>query len=394
MALYAQHGHGKSDKLPEAIKNGSLDGVVFAARNEQPQALQSILDELRSDGVVLLVDPQFYVSAFIPPRDRYLPEYPHYRAGRVAADFVGAKRLREYAKSTLDFQLELGVDRLISPSVYARSFEDRWYQIALNLADASMDCHASLKKPPPLLLTFLVDEHALATAQIVDDFLDQITTWDVHGIYLIVARSENTYSQRFDPTPLKNLLYACHVLGIINGFEVVSGYTDFLGLLLRAAGVYAFVAGWAQSARRFHRSSFIQRRSGGRSPRLRYASGPLLNSVLLSELEQIADVGQLESVLSGVEFDRIIAQAARPEASAWNQRTSELHHWQTLAERDGKLQHNGARNMAIVERQIQEANSLYALLQDEGVVFDRNTQGDHLTEWHDAIRGFKTRAEL
>jgi hypothetical protein len=394
MALYAQHGHGKSDKLPEAIKNGSLDGVIFAARNEQPSALQSLLHELRSHKVVLLVDPQFYVSAFIPPRDRYLPEYPHYRAGRVAGDFVGAKRLREYAKTTLDFQLQLGVDRVISPSVYARSFEDRWYQIALNLADASIDYHGSLKKPPPLLLTFLVDEHALATSQMVDDFLDQVTTWDVHGVYLIVARSENTYSQRFDPTALKNLFYACHVLGVINGFEVVSGYTDFLGLSLRAAGVHAFGTGWAQSGRRFHRSSFVQRRRGGRHPRLRYASGPLLNSVLLSELEQIADVDQLDSVLSGVKLDETIRKAASPEASAWNQRTSELHHWQTLAKLDGELQHDEAKNVALVEQHIQTASALYTLLQEQGVMFDRNSEGGHLTEWQDAIQAFKKRAGL
>jgi len=396
MALYAQHGHGKSDKLTEAIGKGSLDGVIFAARNEQPDNLRAAIAETRSlsKAITLLVDPQFYVSTFVPPRDRYLPQYPYYKAGRVAADFVGAKRLQQYSKSTLDFQVGLGVDRLISPSVYVGSFEDRWFQIALNLADASLTYHAGLKKAPPLLLTFLIDEYAFASNQLVDDFLDQVTTWDVHGVYLIPTRTESTYSQRFEAVHFASLLYAAHVLGQINGFEIVAGYTDFCGLLLRSAGVKAFGSGWAQSARRFDRSSFIQRKGGGRPPRLRYASGPLLNSVLLSELEQIADISELDSVLSGVPLDDEITKAGSPESSAWNQRLSELHHWQTLAKLDAELTGEEGADVDKIAADIVSANALYAMLQNSGVVFDRNTTGDHLAEWGEAVKLFRERAEL
>lgn len=399
MALFAQCGHGKSDKLPEAVKNGSLDGVVFAARNEQPDNLRGAIAELRalSKGTTVLVDPQFYVSTFVPPRDRYLPQHykSYYKAGRVAADFVGAKRLAEYSKNTLDFQVALDVDRLISPSVFVASFEDRWFQIALNLADASMNYHAGLKKAPPLLLTFLIDEHAFASSQLVDDFLDQITTWDVAGIYLIPTRAESTYSQRFEAPHLASLLYATHVLGGVNNFEIVAGYTDFCGLLLRSAGVSAFCSGWAQSARRFHRSSFIEQKAGGgRPPRLRYASGPLLNSVLLSELEQIAEIGQLDNVLSGVPLDSIITDAMSPESSSWNQRLSELHHWQTLAKLDAKLTGDASKDAKSLATKLSEATALYATLQEEGVVFDRNTGSEHLSEWSEALIDFRQRAGI
>ena len=396
MPLYAQHGHGKSDKLQEAIENKSLDGVIFAARNEQPDNLKAVVSELRgaTKNITLMVDPQFYLSTFVPPRDRYLPKYPYYKAGRLKADFVGMKRLQEYSKSTLDFQMVLGVDRLISPSVYVGSFEDRWFQIALSLADASINYHASLNKAPPLLLTFLIDEHAFASGQLVDDFLDQVTTWDVYGIYLIVARNESTYSQRFDAVHFANLLYAAHVLGRINELEVVVGYTDFCGLLLRAAGVRAIGTGWLQSARRFHRGSFIQKERGGRPARLRYASGPLLNSVLLSELEQISDIGELESVLSGVSLDSEISEAASPESSGWNQRLSELQHWQTLAKLDGEFSGKEKADVKKMDAAILLASTLYVRLQEEGVVFDRNTGGDHLQEWSDSLKVFCERAEL
>ena len=295
MALYAQHGHGKSDKLEAALEEDSIDGIIFAARNEKPENLVSYIDQLRRQyKAEMLIDPQFYVCTIAPPNDRYLPKYKYYEPGRTAGSFVGARRVAEYAEDTLKQQIDLGVDRLISPSVILDTFTDRWSQIALNLADASLDYHASLKKAPPLLLSFIVSEHALNSIRELKVFLDQVTAWDLDGVYLIAARDEGRYTQEFDASRLSRLLYMVYVLSEINGFDVICGYSDFVGVLLSAVGAQAFATGWSQSLRRFHRSSFVRRPSGGRAPRLRYSSAPLFNSILLSELELIADVGELD----------------------------------------------------------------------------------------------------
>ena len=75
MSLFAQHGHGKSDKITTALA-GTLDGVIFGARNEKPEKLAACLEDIReSFDVELLVDPQFYVCTQTPPNDRYLPDY-------------------------------------------------------------------------------------------------------------------------------------------------------------------------------------------------------------------------------------------------------------------------------------------------------------------------------
>src|ERR1035437_7704625 len=107
MALFAQHGHGKSDKITTALDAATLDGVIFAARNEKPDKLAACIAELRENyETELLLDPQFYICTQTPPNDRYLPEYPYYVAGRTAADFVGTRRIQQYVKQTLDFQKE------------------------------------------------------------------------------------------------------------------------------------------------------------------------------------------------------------------------------------------------------------------------------------------------
>ena len=67
---------------------------------------------------------------------------------------------------------------------------------------------------------------------------------------------------------------------------------------------------------------------------MRYSSSPLLNTILLSELEQIHSAGRLLDVLSNVSLDSEIISATSPESSNWNERLAERHDWQTLADVD------------------------------------------------------------
>lgn len=391
MSLYIQHGHAKAARLSEALAHHRADGVIFAARNEKPENLRDCLAELRrSVSCELLFDPQFYISTLVPPNDRYLPEcYPYYEAGRTAADFIGASRIQRFVRRTLDFELALGVDRLISPTVLLNGFADRWSQVALTLADASVEYQGSLNSAPPLLLSFLISESAFDSKDELDTFLDTLTAWDVDGFYLIVARDEPTYCQRFDDARLAHLLYAVHVLADRNGFRVICGYSDFLGVLLRAVGATAFATGWSQSQRQFHLERFLKRPAGGRQPRLRYSSAPLFNSIMLSELQSIHDVGAMPSVLSGVPLDDAISRAAGPEASDWNQVTSEHHHWETLTKMNRQLTGRVAVDVAAVHEKLRQAHGLYATLQSRGVLFDRFTSGEQLPEWARALRSFK-----
>lgn len=396
MALFIQHGHGKSDKIDTALADGSAQGIIFGARNEKPENLQAYIQKLREEhsDCQLLFDPQFYVSTLVPPNDRYLTEYEYYSAGRTANDFTSSRRMREYAKQTLDRQVEFGLDALISPTVIFDSFGDRWYQIALNLADASLEYHGTLDKPPPLLLSFAVAEGALSDTDDVHRFLDTVTQdeWTMDGFYLLVARSDNTYNQRFETQQLANLLYSVYVLGQINGLRVVSGYTDFVGIPLRAAGANAFASGWSQPLRRFCRKSFVKQRPGGQRPRERYSSSRLFNSIFLGELQDTYDAGYPGQVLSGVPLDEQITKATGPQASDWTTAISQQHHWQTLNAMDRELIGRVKDDLRTTSAALQDATSLYTLLEAAGVQFERNNGKDHLKEWGRAIKEFQRTA--
>ena len=397
MALYAQHGHAKSDKITNALDAGILKGVIFSPRNELPENLQECITELHAGHEAdLLIDPQFYVAALPRPREMKLVKYGYYPGSLSAADFVGTKKLKEYAKKTIDEQIALGADAIISPTVIFDSFDDRWYQIALNLADESLEYHASLSGPPRLLLNFALSESALSFQDGIEEFLNQITSWEnANGVYLFIARTDPTYSQQIDEVRLGNLLYLVHSLSK-NGIEVICGYTDFLGVLLRAVGAKAFATGWYNNLRQFHKSAFMIKDPGGQPPRPRYSSGKLFNSILLSELQLIHDVGELDGVLSGVTTDDIITAAASGPASAqWTAQISCQHHWETLAKMDSELTGNLSADLSHLLQKLEEAKAIYLVLRRAGVTFEGNSSEEHhLGAWVNAIQGFKTRLSL
>jgi hypothetical protein len=386
MSLFAQHGHGKSDKIDLALDTGAIDGVVFGARSEKRENIEACVEVVRVKKGQILFDPEFHVSTIAPANDRYLPEYPYYKAARTAADFVGIKKLDSYVKDTLNFELGLQPDRLISPTVIFESFGSNWCQTALNLADASLDFHAGMSGAPPLLLSFVIGEQALGSRVEVEAFLDQVTSWEnAFGLYVVISREERSYSQIFDAERLANALYISYVLGHINGLEVVNGYSDFCGILYRTVGSSAFATGWSQGLRQFHKRSFTKQKPGGQLPRLRYTSLPLLNSILLSELQQIYDVDRLGDVLSGVPLDTVITDAEGPEDSNWNQPTSELHHWECLHLMDGELSGEVSADVGGMVEKIVEAKELYVSLEEDGIVFGSQTHSNHLDQWTESI---------
>ena len=302
MSLYLQHGYGKSTRITDAYADGSTSGVVFSPRNEKKDNLDAYIAELRATGsFTLMMDPQFHISTQTPPKDRYLPQdYGYYQPGLTASNFTKTAQIQGYAADTLNFQHAMDLDRILSPTVILSTFSDRWTQIAHQLAEASVAHHAGMSSPKPLLLSFVLCETSLDSRTEVDQFLDELTTYDVDGFYICIVRDEATYTQHFDPDRLAHLMYATYVLGDLNDFEVVFGYSDYLGLPLRAAGATVFASGWSQSLRQCHAGTFIKVDRMGRRPLFRYSSGPLLNTILLSELEQIHSFGRLNDVLSNV----------------------------------------------------------------------------------------------
>jgi hypothetical protein len=259
------------------------------------------------------------------------------------------------------------------------------------MAEASIDHHGSLAEAPPLLVTVVTSELALRNATGMGEFLDALSGLEAEGFYLLVNRSSSGYQPAMDVRAMENLMYFVHVLANLNDYRVLVGYSDWLGFLLHAAGAFATATGWHQSLRQFSMARF-EPAGGGRRPRKRYSSAPLLsNPLIVPELEDIFRTGLLGNVLSGGNRDAILQGGPAVGEARWTDEIGCLAHWDALGraiERIEAQRRPAARLNAAVQL-IDAAMSLYNRLLSRGVNFEPQTGPNHLTSWRDSLLAFR-----
>ncbi len=393
MALFIQHGHGKSDKIEQAFEAGYASGVVYAPRNEIPANLSAYIQRLRTEfpDALQMVDPQFYAATVIGGQFGKLVDYPYFHPELQYRHFVAPDALTRYAREVIDYQRSLDVSHICSPTISVDSFRDKWNSVALNLAAASIDYHASTGDARPLVVSILAHEQALRSHAEVDELLDILTDLECAAFYVVVRHEKSTYNQNINPSSLASLLYMVHVLRVINEYDVYVGYIDLLSPILHATGVSATACGWNYGLRRFSFGRF-EPSTGGRRPKARYGSLPLLNAIAITpELDLVARAGFLKEVLTGTDYDSPF-QGVVPSSVVWSEETSALHHWNML--------HNGITRIVAAEgipdrleratRMVESASSLYTRISRSGVPFEAASGPSHLNEWANGIEQFRT----
>ena len=393
--LLAQHGWGKGTLVIDALKEGHIDGLVLSPRDEAPERLRAHVEELRKkfgDAPEILFDPQLYALTIPNHRLGKLTEYyEDLDPGLTRADLSSPRRYRASVQKILRLQHSLGVSRLISPTVLVSSFQDPWSQIALALAEESIEAAGAIPGAPPLYVSLVVDENALLAHDAIEEFLDIVTGWEeVAGFYLVVRPHDGGYPAILQEGAVAGLLYLTYVLATVNRFEVVVGYCDLIGTLLHAVGARHTASGWFNSLRKFSLRRF-EPSTGGRQPRPRYTSGPLMTPILVvPELETTERLGYLDRVLSGTKYDQVFTRGSVGSA-AWPQPARRLHHWAVLRDLAERIHAagSGSARLAAAEQMITVAQLTFAELSRGGVGFEAATGGRHLAPWLRGVQALR-----
>lgn len=395
MSIYAQHGWGKSDKILRGISDNSISGVIWSPRDEEPGSLPLAMAEHKAAGTnsVMIIDPQFYATTITNARSGKLPDYDYYPNSLLTrANFNNPQNIQDYAQNVIDYQLTLDVDRIVSPTICFDDFQDQWSQIALMMANAAINYHASKSNIPPLLVSLVFSETALSSTTGLEEFLDIVSVLETQGIYLIIVRSSQSYPTSLEPNRLENLLYLVYTLAHVNQLELICGYSDLESVMLHAVGVNATGCGWYSNLRQFSFDRFLPA-SGGQPARPRYTSLPLLNSILTEELDSINYIGQLSSVLSGSIYDGAFDNQPTPSIVAWPLDVSTLHHWSALQQAVNRVLSSTSvgQRLDICVDMIGQAEVRYQQLMQSGVAFDTPSSNRNLRNWGAAISSFRSR---
>jgi hypothetical protein len=388
MMLLCQHGHGKSNKIDQGIKSGDIAGAILGPCNESPDGLISYSQKLRKAGATSLIDPQLHACQVKPPKHGKLPEYDYYQSpfGRMKAS--RSSIISSVVSDALSLQQDADVTSYISPTVHFTDFNDAWSQASFAFADESISW-AEENDDKEIYISLVMSEACLKDHNGLSKFLDDITELDVHGFYIVIDREYTTYTTDFDPRSLSGLMQLAYILGDLNEYSLIFGYTDLVGVVLSSFSNISTACGWYNSLRQFSMNRF-QYRSGGRPPKPRYTSCNLLDVPPLNpDVANAEAVGALSSIQHGSTQDASLA--ANFHAATWSQPEAIWHHWNAVNHLCSGVRNiqKTANRLDHVESLIQNASALRVMLENQGVAFTPPAPAQY-DNWQQGISDFRS----
>jgi hypothetical protein len=390
-----QGGHQSSTQIAAAVPDGNVDGTVWSPADERPELLAQRVAEAADHGAVQAIDPQLYVAMLEDPNSKRLPEYELFELPLPSRQF-SARRLAGLVERVLDFQISLPVTHLLAPTVAITSMSDRTAQIALNLAETSLDTVEDRRETRPLLLSVAADHSVLADQESVDILLDELTSHDTDGYYLLLEIDPRSDAGR-QAQLLSEGLYITHTLGTLQDKPVWVGYAGLSGYLHRAVGAEVFSAGWFQKQQWFSTSHWGPG-GGGRAPLPRIFLDSILGSLLV-EAEMDSARSQRRDLELGADLLRgpgplsDLARGGGP-MPAIDRSICAAQLYGVCMELDRRIQEDVLTNLQRIDQELIEADDLYRRLRDAGIELDGRSSGSQIGVWRSALEQFSDRADL
>ena len=124
-----------------------------------------------------------FTSETLPGRrNSRFSNYPHSCRNVTPADFNAAE-IQRLVSATLEWQYELNVTSVLSPTVVIDELAGQWALTSSMLAQETVTRHNQEK---PLLISVVIEETALRQRRLVNHWIDELTALDVDGFYLVV----------------------------------------------------------------------------------------------------------------------------------------------------------------------------------------------------------------
>ncbi|MFD5276099.1 hypothetical protein ACFWIX_00920 [Pseudarthrobacter sp. NPDC058362] len=368
MTFVVQHGYGKSDKIDVVADLASVSSVVLSPTDEEPGTMELTVARLKARGIRPLLDPQTYLyTAGVDLGGRCHAEH-----GLNFSPIRWSQSPRDVESVIASVGLansEVGIDAIIAPSVLQSSFDDIWTPLGVQYARAAAEAWPGRE----VYASAVFEEMAFGGWEQINDWLDEITTIDLTGFYLLTNhRTAAAYPAiGWDADRLANTMRMIYTLTEINDYELLWGYSDIEGLLGIAAGATGSATGWHNSLRRFSVDKW-RPKSGGAQPIPRRFVNSLLSPLRLDgELSAIPTVGA-GALPSGSGAD-LHFQNYIDDPESWKRGIAQKHHMVSVA---GLVTELATLSVPLrldtVQSWISSSLQLFETLSKQNLVFERS----------------------
>ena len=393
MKLFAQHGYGEGEKVNNGLKDGLISGVIFGAKDINPDRLETRLNEIKKEfpDAGRLFDSQYFVSLIgNDPNIKLgkLDEYSFFKARR-RSQLEANNLVAEEIRKVLEFQVGLPVTHIIAPNILiSRSFDSVEAVISKSFIRQTRKIFDEFKVKQPVFTTLAISREALIDTAELESFLNDITLLDAppDGFYLLIAaRDVEARYDIFNADVIAAWMLLNYSLKI-NGFKVINGYSDILSPFLGAVGGDIGCTGWWSNLRFFSLDRFAPEATGGRLPVQRYLSAKLLNRITFYELNALRRF--VPQIVNGLAKDK--AYENEPE------RTVEiLQTWEALSSMLESMADSNdvSKNLNKCADAIKLAEQLYSEIKFR-YRLDPKSDDNHLEPLREGINLFKKTAEI
>lgn len=388
-----QDGHQTHSRAEAAITAGDAHGVIWSPADQTPSNLEAVLSATHMEGAVQAVDPQLYVAPLADANPKKLADHGLFEVPMRPRDF-SARNLVPLVDRLIAFQADRPVTHFLSPTVSIASMVDRWAEVAANLADAALDAWQGRGEQRPLLISVAIQQSLLADPDNVDALLDELTSYECGGFYLLIEQDPST-----DPAEagvlLERALYIVYTLAQLNEYTVWVGYAGLSGFAYRAAGAEASAGGWWQKQNWWSPGHWTAG-GGGRQPRPRIYLESLLGSLLIdAELRAVArqrtDADLLADLLAGAGALTEEFRNGRNFDGSYDRADMTAQLFSVCSALDGRISGNFEADMRRVLDDIANAVVLHRRIRDVGVEVEPGSARNALTVWQTAIAGLGDR---
>lgn len=398
MNIFAQAGHQIGDKIVSGLEAGVLDGVIFNARNADPQKIAEIVAGAKGANAdaEILFDPEFYATRLIgTPNSQLgsLEEWDYFLSYR-RRDLVRTEVVEEVLESARNAVSALDVTAHIAPNIYiSQSFDSMEAGIALNFVERTKPVFEQAAKP--VYATLAVDRRALLSPGDFKPFINDLTGLDnpPDGFYLLVGggpineRSDVAQSELMDANVIAGWMMLNYALSQ-NGQRVVNGFADLLSPFLAAAGAHACATGWWSTLRTLTMGRYIKSaRAGGQPPIIRYVSKLLMNRIKIDE--RFAYAQACPAIVNNLPLDSAYDNGTPS-------RTFEaMQTWEALASLNSDaVKEDIELSLASLRAQVSRAKSTYNQLRLANITDGYEAAIEYLDQLEGGIEAFRKLAEL
>lgn len=246
MSILIQQGYGMMQMNNDLAKEISDLGVILSPRalnkNQSIDRLKIHADELRSKGVKILFDPQFYV-----PRTNLdkLLKFPYFdNVGDYNTVYFKSHDSKRFIENVINYQLDfINVDEVIIPNIYSNSLDTGWHDLTKMFAEESVQLTEKTK-----YLTISIGTDVVKNKMEFDYLISCLSQYEVEGYYFVIKPPSGNFVS--DDQYLYNLLDAFISLNLA-GKKVILGYTNQQALIFAAAGVSKIASGNYRNVRAF-----------------------------------------------------------------------------------------------------------------------------------------------